>query len=400
MALTRRDFLIGGSAGLLATSCTPVWIDSQLESRERRYGSPLLVVIFLRGGADGLHLVAPLRDPHYSALRGTLALPEILSFTDGFGFHPAFQPLLPSLNEGRVAVVHAAGSPHATRSHFLAQDHMDLGGLDLSHDRKGWLTRLLESADSDAYFTRLSLSHHPPLAYRGSPAFSIDNVARFGRLAASKHAQQVLRTIYGFTDDDPARVAGEIALNASREFKIKKAMLGDSLETPKGLRPRSIRGRVDSLIKLERAGIALRAVFLDVAGWDTHVGQGGIDGRMARSIGDLAEGMQALSDAFRERRELVTVVMTEFGRTVHVNGSGGTDHGHGSVMMVMGNAVRGGVYGAWNGLESDALYQRRDLPVLTDFRSVLSEVARAHLGQPPPVDLFPSFTPQSLGLLG
>jgi uncharacterized protein (DUF1501 family) len=161
----------------------------------------------------------------------------------------------------------------------------------------------------------------------------------------------------------------------------------------------SLKASAGHVVALERAGLPIRAIFLESSGWDTHLNQGTESGAMARAIDDLAGAVAHLSDEMAGRRDLLVVVMTEFGRTVRANGSRGSDHGHGSVMFVAGPRVRGGVYGDWPGLSEDRLYQGRDLPVTTDYRSVLWEVLRAHLGSAPPTDTFPGFEPETLGML-
>jgi uncharacterized protein (DUF1501 family) len=163
---------------------------------------------------------------------------------------------------------------------------------------------------------------------------------------------------------------------------------------------RGLEASVETLLALERSGIPVRAAMLESGGWDTHSGQGREQGQLAGRIGELARALQTLLDGAGQHRELVLFVLTEFGRTVRPNGAGGSDHGHGSVMLVAGPRVRAGVHGDWPGLEERALWEGRDLPVSVDYRSVLFEVLRAHLGQVPPVETFPGFDPQPVGVLG
>ena len=155
---------------------------------------------------------------------------------------------------------------------------------------------------------------------------------------------------------------------------------------------------VEQLLLVEGAGLPVQAVCLESGGWDSHVNQGVEAGPLAGWIRDLAEAVARLDAELRGRRELRLVVMTEFGRTARPNGSRGTDHGHGSVMLVAGAGVRGGVHGDWRGLEERALYEGRDLPVTTGWRSVLHDVTTAHLGRRPPADTFPGHSARSIGL--
>jgi uncharacterized protein (DUF1501 family) len=200
---------------------------------------------------------------------------------------------------------------------------------------------------------------------------------------------------------DPVSVAGRRARGAGKDLE---AHIGPKRSRGRLRRPGRAGTRIEQsaeeLLGLERAGLGIEAVFLESRGWDTHVNQGARDGAMANWIGDLARGVASLDAGLRRHRELRLIVMTEFGRTVRPNGSRGTDHGHGSVMLVAGAGIKGGLHGDWRGLSESSLYQGRDLPVTTDWRTPLHEVLAAHLGMKPPGDTFPDFAPQTLGLFG
>ena len=403
MGLTRRRFLRAGSVTLLCACTGPARSFSEglrpaaVSSGDDK--APLLVVMFLRGGADGLHLVPPTGDPGYAALRGALALPSPLPFVTGFGLHPALEPLLPIAVRGDLAVVHAAGSPHSTRSHFEAQDFMEAGEPGTRHLHDGWLARALGGgADADP-FASLAIASQLPLSLRGTGSFALTDVADFG-VSAGTEARAALAQRYAGPSRDPVVVAGRRALGAVADLEARvgsRSRRGRARSRGAGER---LVQSVDQLLAVEGAGLPVHAACLESGGWDTHANQGGETGQMARWIADLAEAVARLDAGLRGRREYRLVVMTEFGRTVRPNGSGGTDHGHGSVMLIAGAGVRGGLHGDWRGLGASALYEGRDLPVTTDWRSVLSEVLPAHLGRRPPADTFPGHEPRSLGLFG
>lgn len=395
MAVTRRTLLRAGAVGAAASlaplvaSCSRLWVAPRGEGGGG--AGPLLVVIFLRGGADGLHLVPALGDPHYARLRGSLALGSGLPFAAGFALHPAFEALQPLVERGELAVVHAAGSPHPTRSHFEAQDFMEAGLPGARRIAEGWMTRALGPVTDEAAFSALALSSELPVSLYGSDALALSGGVGLPR---SRPLRAALDALYAGGDGDPVRSAGRRAL----------ARLGrlERLGIPRDLRAwgvRSLGARARALLKLERSGLEIRAAFLDDSGWDSHFAQGAESGAVAARVRELGGAIAALVEGARRHRELRLVVMSEFGRTVRPNGAGGTDHGHGGVMLVTGAGVRGGLYGDWRGLAPGELYEGRDLPVRTDFRSVLFELLRAHLGARPPAGTFPGFEPAPLGLL-
>jgi uncharacterized protein (DUF1501 family) len=398
MVLTRRRLLVDGGLGLFV-ACARPGLALGGDPPALPAGAPLLTVILLRGGADGLHLVPPVGDTGYAKLRGALALSEARPFATGFGLHPELEALSPLVERGELAALHCAGSPHPTRSHFEAQDFLEAGepGATTRHD--GWLARGLRGAARPSPFAALAIAPELPLSLRGSGSFAMADADSFGVPGADRGARQALAALYA-EGDDPVSRAGRQALAALAEFERR---MGPG--RPRFLRRPSLAGYrladgAEQVLRLERAGIPLEAVFLESGGWDTHIRQGAEAGAMALAIRDLAQAIAALDAGLRERRALRVVALSEFGRTVRPNGSGGTDHGHGGVVLVAGTGVRGGVHGDWPGLEERSLYEGRDLPVSADWRSALHEVLAAHLGGRPPADTFPGFEPRAIGLFG
>jgi uncharacterized protein (DUF1501 family) len=414
MGVTRRRFLRAGAAGLLASATAPLWLRLAPASAAgpdappapASADAPLLVVLFLRGGADALHLAPPVGDREYARLRGRLALERTLPFGGGFGLHPRLEALQPLVDAGRLAVVPAAGSPHPTRSHFEAQDRMELGdrlgdGASRGEPRRrdGWLARALRGVATGSPFEALALADRLPLALRGSDGLVVDG-SGLGLAGVRSEVRSALERRYAEASD-PLLAAGRRALAALAGYE---RVMGNregrrEVRERRGRGPVALAPAVEQVLRLEAGGLPLRAVWLESGDWDTHASQGVEDGRMARAIEDLGLALARLETGLRGRRDWTAVAMTEFGRTVRPNGSAGTDHGHGALMLVAGTRVRGGLRGDWPGLAESRLHEGRDLPVATDYRSVLAEVLCAHLGGPLPRDTFPDFDPSPLGLL-
>lgn len=396
--LSRRDFVKGSAAAVAAAAGFPLWTRTA-RSAPQELGAPLLVVVFLRGAADGLHLVPPAGDRTYERIRdGALRLDATLPFADGFALHPAFEPLQFLVERGQLAVVHAAGSPDPTRSHFDAQDSME-AGTPGRHAHDGWLARALGPTSDTALFSRIALTSQLPLSLRGSRALALSEPGRLSLGRLPRAERERLEALYAGGDaSDPVVVAGRRALEAAAQLRELPTDLAPL--RPPGRGDRSLVPRIETLRALATGSSVVEAAFLDMGDWDTHANQGGTEGRAAGRIGDLADGITALFRGFETGREVTCLVMTEFGRTVRPNGTGGTDHGHGSVMLVAGPRVRGGVHGEWRGLETAQLYEGRDLPVLTDYRDVAAEVLQAHTGRALAAGVFPGHRAARLGLFG
>jgi uncharacterized protein (DUF1501 family) len=312
--------------------------------------------------------------------------------------------LLAAYQAGELALVQGVGSPHPTRSHFEAQDFMETGVLGDRAAPRGWLERYLtsKSVAGAAGLRAVAVSSRAPLALRGyADAVATPSLRDFG-LQASVELEPALRQgfqrLYRGDATGLADRAAERALGATQI--IDRALRQRN-------RARYVKGTRDfaDLARLIKADVGLEAAWLDLGGWDTHRQQGSSDtGDLPRQLDRLARGLAAFrADLGTAFERVVVVVMTEFGRTVKENGTGGTDHGHGSTMLVLGGKVKGGrVLGEWRGLAAEQLYQGRDLPVTTDFREVLCELCERHLGVGDARGFFPGFqreSAQALGLL-
>jgi uncharacterized protein (DUF1501 family) len=372
-------------------------------------GQELLVVVFIRGGWDALNLVTPLSGPDraiYEAARPTLQLPAtgpkaVLPLDDRFGLHPSARALHGLYTAGQLAIVHATGLTADTRSHFEAQAMLESGVASKPAPAGGWLARWLRlragaEAVAGAVVRGLAPSALLPALLEGEgDAVALPGLqaAQLGARREVANAQrQALRALYGAQTDVLAR-------HVRTALDVLDALEGASLAPPpaEAEYPRGELGnRLKLVAQLSRSGVGLRAVAVDVGGWDTHRNQGrGAEGPFAQNVAQLSDALGALVKDL-SGTPMTLAVFSEFGRRLKENASQGSDHGHGGVMLVLGDGVRGGrVLGPWPGLASDALYQRADLAVSTDYRAVLSELLQA------PPGLFPGYAAnQWLGLRG
>lgn len=354
-------------------------------------GETAVVVVFLRGGADGLNLVAPVFEKDYVRLRPTLALRETLPLDGGFGFHPAFAPLHPLWKEGRLAIVHAVGSDDSTRSHFEAQDLMEHAGRPEEGVSGGWIARHLRSKPgSRGAVAAVSIGPTLPEALRGAPgACALERIEQVALPEASSRFTQALEVLYQ-ADGSGAGRAGQAT------FRLLERINRAKSAAPSGAYPDSSFGTsMRELARLLKADAGLEAACLDFGGWDTHFGQAlGFH----KQVTDLAGSLAAFEKDLAARMDrTIVVVMTEFGRRAYENETLGTDHGRASVMFAMGGGVRGRrIYGTWPGLGS--LEGPGDLPVTTDYRDILSELVVKALGNPNVAEVFPGRTPSYRGL--
>ncbi|MEJ6007471.1 DUF1501 domain-containing protein [Paucibacter sp. AS339] len=363
------------------------------EARPRK-----LIVLMLRGAIDGLSVVVPFADRDYIAARSStrLAAPGeaggVMRLNSQFGLHPALARLLPLWQEGSLSFVHASGSPDPSRSHFDAQDFLESGTPGIKTTPDGWMNRLLATLPGEPSPTRaLSMGATPARIFAGAAA-----VANLGTGPRALDSKAI---------DDPRLQAGLARLYAQdaglsrslrdstegrAEMQRSMAMAADSkdAQTVAGqadmgaASARSFAADARRMGQLIRRDPHTQLAFTSVGGWDTHVNQGGVEGQLANKLASLGEGLEALGQGLGDAmRETVIVVCSEFGRTLRQNGTGGTDHGRGNVMWLLGGPVAGGqVLGEWPGLDTAALAEGRDLAVTSDFRQVFAVLLQRHLG--------------------
>jgi uncharacterized protein (DUF1501 family) len=336
-----------------------------------------------------------------------------LDLDNGYALHPALRQLSAPWREGALAIVHGVGSPDPTRSHFDAQDYMETGTPGRKGTASGWLNRVVgELGHEGSPFRAVSMTAALPRSLYGeAPALAVARLDRFriddpaaARMTAqgmtSGAAAQGFEALYRETTADLLRDTGQETFEAVE--MLEKLDPRGYREAPGARYPSSPLGQaLRQIAFLIKSDVGLQVAFAESGGWDTHVRQGGAAGTFARNAADLADSILAFwRDLGAHRASVVLMTMTEFGRTVAENGSGGTDHGHGSCLFVLGERVAGAkVYGALPELAPESLYEGRDLPVTTDFRSVFAGLAADHLGVIDQVGLFPGFAGEHLRLL-
>jgi uncharacterized protein (DUF1501 family) len=405
MNISRRAFIKSGGLGFLALGLPPSFLVRAAEAQQVGRGKAM-VVVFQRGAMDGLNAVIPFKDRAYYSLRQSIAIAEPASGEsraldlDGFyALHPALAPLKSVYDKGHLAIVHAAGSPDNTRSHFDAQDYMEIGTPGIKSTPDGWLNRYLNEKKKDqSPFRGVAVTAQlPRMLAGGAPALTLSSIEEF-RLRNEAMAGS-LQKLYANTADSLFRFSGQNLFAAMTDLKQVQAKIPASSESyPNGRLGAGLR----QIARLIKAGVGLEIAFAEIEGWDTHVNQGGATGQMANRLKELADGLSAFYRDLGDRMDdVVLLTMSEFGRTARENGNRGTDHGHANVMFALGGSVRGGkVYGRWPGIAPELLYEGRDLNLTTDFRSVCGEVIARHLGQQDLSRIFPGFgSPASVGLI-
>lgn len=407
--VTRRTLLAGvGALGALEAvvgAAGPSEAATQLAFAGTSYTGDTIVVLSLRGGFDGLSAVVPVGDPAYFAARPSIAVPasRAIKLDTMFGLHPALSPLKPIWDAGGLAAVHAVGQPVRTRSHFQAMTTME-NAAPGSTLRTGWLDRMIGLSGTAATFASASVGSTttPPSMIGPNTEVAINTVDSFSLSATSTPeefarwataldalyigapaalAEPAKATLGALSTMSPIRAAGYMPANGAA---YPKGAVGDALR---------------DLARLIKAGIGLRAATVDVGNWDMHSGLGASDaGWMFRQLTELGQALAAFNrDLGPKMSDVTLVTLSEFGRRVAENASGGLDHGHGNVSLVMGGGVRGGkVYGRWPGLASETLLEG-DLPGTTDYRTILAEALeqRAKLSS---TTVFPGLATGRLGM--
>lgn len=406
------------AAGLGAIS----WLDSrnsalaQLAIQPQGKDGEVLVVIFLRGGADGLNVVVPYREDAYYRLRPSLHIPapndsaaapkdRALDLDGFFGLHPAMAPLLDLYHAGELGFVHAAGSFDQTRSHFDAMSAMERGLPTAAGTlSSGWLARHLNASPSPngSPLRAVAFSNVMPASLKGaSDAIALEDLCDYRLETYSDDfasAESELRKLYG-SGKDMISLAGQNTLAA---LKRLRALQPDKYVPDNGARyPNSDLGKGLSQVALMiKANLGLEVACLDKGGWDTHVAQGATTGWQASLQTDLAASLAAFAKDLGQRMSQVTLVaLTEFGRRAYENSGLGTDHGRGSFMILLGGGIVGGkVHSQWPGLEDGQLEGPGDLKVTTDYRNVLAEALQRKFDGVEVPEVFPGLAYSPAGM--
>jgi uncharacterized protein (DUF1501 family) len=352
-------------------------------------------------------MVVPYGERSYYDLRPAIAIAKpatgnaeaAISLDGFFGLHPSLAPFKSLWDSKRLAIVHAAGSPDNTRSHFDAQDYMESATPGRKGTPDGWLNRYLQSKSDPNrnVFRAVSMTQLTPRAMQGkAPTLAISNLSDFTIRAGQSSAsvQGGFEAIYDQTVNDVLRGTGKETFEAVNY--LKKVNPAQYKAENGAQYPRTPFGNsLLQIAQLIKADVGLEVAFTDTPGlnWDTHVNEGNVRGQLGNLLQQFSNAIAALhTDLGRRMDDVVILTMSEFGRTVKENGNRGTDHGHANAMFVIGDGVRGGkVYGQWPGLRSDQLHEGRDLALTTDFRDVFGEIAQRHLGTSNLQTVFPGY---------
>jgi uncharacterized protein (DUF1501 family) len=363
-----------------------------------------LITIFQRGAVDGLNMVVPYGEADYYNLRPGIAIQSpnradgAINLDGYFGLHPSLAPLETFWKNKQLAVIHSVGSPDNTRSHFDAQDYMESGTPGVKSTRDGWLNRVLQTNknEKDSPFRAVSMTTSIPRSLIGrAPTVAMTNLADFS-IKAGVYTQSVQGGFEGiYQDINEKDTLGETGKETFEAVNFLKQTNPSQFQPENGAAyPNTQLGRsLRQIAQLIKAGVGLEVAFAEVGGWDTHSNQGGARGQLSNLLRDFGASIAALATDLGGRMDdVVILTMSEFGRTARQNGTGGTDHGHGNAMLVLGSSVKGGkVYGDWKGLKPAQLYEGRDLDVTTDFRDVFAEVSMKHLGNKNLDKIFPNY---------
>ena len=411
--MNRRFFLKSGGIALAsvgAVMSAPAFLQNAVLAQGRARAAngkrKIIVTIFQRGAVDGLNMVVPHGDSNYYNLRPTIAIAKpdggneaALDLDGFFGLHPGLSALQPLWRDKKLAIVHAAGSPDVTRSHFDAQDYMEAGTPGRKSTPDGWLNRVVQGLPNKEVspFRAVSFTQNMPRSLYGkAPAVAMTSLANFdiraGAAVSSQSAKGGFEALYDQSVNDALGHTGQETFAAIDFLKRANPMQYQPLNgvryptTPLGNNLRQI-------AQLIKAGVGLEAAFTDTGGWDTHVNEGNTRGQLANLLTGFGNAIGAfVQDLGPQMADVVLVTMSEFGRTARENGTRGTDHGHANAMFIIGDTVRGGkVYGDWPGLGPAQLNEGRDLALTTDFRDVLGEVTQKHLGVNNQAQIFPDY---------
>jgi uncharacterized protein (DUF1501 family) len=406
--IDRRFFLKSSGLALVGGTLLPnVFV--RMANAATTKGNKTVVAIFQRGAVDGLNMIIPYGEQVYYSARPTIAVPRpgaeggAIDLDGFFGLHPSLVSLSPYFKDHSLAMIHAAGSPDTTRSHFDAQDFMESGTPGVKSTEDGFLSRAVGSKKETAVspLRAVALSPAMPRILSGNAgAVAMTNISQFGIRGGANVSG-------GFESMYAEAVAGTLGGTAKESFEAARILKSAD---PQKLQPENgavypngpLGNSLRQIAQLIKSNVGLEVAFADVSGWDTHAGEGGAQGQLANNLRSFSDAIAAFARDLGSRMgDVVLVTMSEFGRTVRENGNRGTDHGHANVMLVLGGGVKGGkVYGKWPGLASAQLYENRDLAITTDFRDVFSELLTKQLAVPSLKSVFPGYAPKLLNMLG
>ncbi len=393
MELTRRHFLHASAVCAGTAVLAPRFVFSSSTTAP----NDVLVVIFQRGAMDCLQAVVPYADSNYLKQRPNIGIPApgaangALPLDNFFGLHPSLAPLMPLYQSGRLGIVHATGLKQNQRSHFECQRNLE-AGMPTTGFVPGWLNRHIGNVGVGQTFQAVAMGTAVPAALQGpQPSIGMSSIAGFNFSTTSARKTELEDTLYALCDSTAKpSVSGRQALDAVDFLAV--ANPGQYPQQNGAVYPNTTFGnRLKETAQLIKSNIGLQMACVDIGGWDHHAN---ISNLLPPLLDELAKALVAFHDDLGVNMRRVTVItMTEFGRRVKENSSGGTDHGSGSSMFMMGASVIGGkVYAEWPGL-ADANLFNGDLDVTIDYRTVLNELLQKRAQDSNLAAQFPGFTP-------
>jgi uncharacterized protein (DUF1501 family) len=369
------------------------------------YSGDVLVVLSLRGGFDGLNAFAPIAEPRYRALRPNVAIPEskLIQLDGTFGMHPALEPLHKYWKNGTFGVVQAVGMANPTRSHFAAMGELERAAPGTAL-RSGWLDRVLGLRTAGSAYRAVQVgANRPPMSFGGTASelsfLSVDTFT-LSRSPTTADRNRWRTALSGMNADAPtlmrapARMAVS-AVNTAADLQRAGYRARDGVTYPNT----ELGHAMKDVARLVKANVGLQVAAVDFGDWDMHSGMGTVGSGWLRShLSQLARSLDAFAKDLGAAMGRVTVItLSEFGRRLKENGSGGTDHGHGQAVMLLGGGVKGGqVHGRWPGLADEDLVDG-DLAGTTDYRNVLAELLEKRCGAGSLETVFPGLTSDRIG---
>lgn len=413
--MNRRKFLVGCSTAIAAMAGSQITGLTFANPNTASNQDDFMVVVFLRGAWDAINVTPPLDGKDrgfYEAARPYLKIPvkgkgAALPLNNQFGLHPGLGSLLELYQNKNLAIVQATGMPSDTRSHFDAMQFMELGTPGERSTNSGWITRYLQAVPTD--HTGLSLpaisvdTATAPSLLNSPEAVAMNSPQQFLLADDKDHRKRLNRMLENlYKGDSWLHAAGQRTLTTIRQVEnLNVSDYRAAVQYPET----EFAERLKVIASLMKQGLTMRVATVDLGGWDTHEGQGeGSEGYFNEMLHQLGDGLAAFYhdlEAANLTKRLNLVVMSEFGRRFNENASRGTDHGHGSSMLLLGGNVNGGkLYGKWPGLANNQLYDRADLAVTTDYRAVIGEVLRYRMKNNQLDVVFPKFKlEQPMGLV-
>lgn len=441
MKMTRRFFL--RSTGLAAAYCALSPLDLFAAGKSAADASKLalpvnlikpvhknktLVILFLRGGADGLNLVIPYKETNYSALRKQLAIASpgkengALDLDGFFGLHPRMKAMMPLFDSGLAVAAHAVGYDQNTRSHFEEQDTWETGVAGNTIGSDGWLNRHLATSTGHGPLRAVAIGDTLPRILRGKEAaYALrgiedlalpDSKGQQATIAAGlEHAYKsnpMTHKAHRGNARDLLANTGHDTLDIMRQLE---SLTSQKYEPTVPYPKTPLGNKLMQVARLIKSNVGLEVAEVDLDGWDTHqtqaYGAAGTEGPFGNLAQQLADATAAFANDLHDRMDdVLLLTLSDFGRTAQTNGTAGTDHGWANCLFALGGSVHKAsdgsprkVLGQWPGLNPDQLHQKRDLQNTTDFRDVIAEAVGTHLGNNNLPTLLPDHEFKKVGLI-